>query len=113
MSPTSYQTAPPRTLILSNACRVVKPALLAVRKLQDRCALLLFVDHVAADDRHEVLRVENFGLGNLHDVLRQDGEIGEFAGRDRAFYLLFKRGVCWPEGESLQRLLAGHRFLRV
>ena len=31
-------------------------------------SLLSFVDNLAADDGHDVARIQNFRLGNFHDV---------------------------------------------
>jgi hypothetical protein len=39
-------------------------------------------NNLAADHRHFSARLENFGLGNFQDVLREHGEIGQFAGFD-------------------------------
>ena len=42
----------------------------------------LLIDNLAADDSHLATRLENFRLGNFHDVARENSEIGELAGFD-------------------------------
>ena len=52
---------------------------------------------LAANHGHLAARLENFRLGNFHDVVRENGEIGQLADFDRTFVLLFERGVGGPE----------------
>ena len=35
-----------------------------------------------ADDSHDAMRLQNFRLGDFHDVIREHGEVGEFTGLD-------------------------------
>jgi len=42
-------------------------------------ASLPLVNNFAPDYGHGTARFENFRFRNFHDVIREDGEIGEFA----------------------------------
>src|SRR6266850_5671422 len=67
---------------------------------------LPFENDLAANHGHCASRRENFRLGNLHDVPRENSEISQLSGFDRAFVLLFERGVGGPGCKHLQRLLS-------
>src|SRR5579862_9146188 len=71
------------------------------------------IHNLAANNRHEILRGENLGLGLSHDVTREDGEIGEFARRDRSFVVLLERCERGPRRERLECLVARHGFFGV
>src|SRR5437763_14512611 len=64
------------------------------------------IDNFAANDGHDALRLQNLRRGNFHDVVRENGEISEFADFDRAFVVFFESGVGGVDSKHLQRLLA-------
>src|SRR5216117_858281 len=69
--------------------RVVRPRLVRCGALcaAPRTSLVLFafVDNLATDHRHRACRGKNFGLGNLHDVARENSEISQLSRFDRSF----------------------------
>jgi hypothetical protein len=46
------------------------------------CAPLFLIDNFAADNRHCVLRFQNLGRWNFHDISRQNGEVGKLSNFD-------------------------------
>src|SRR5437016_14080759 len=62
--------------------------------------------HFAADDGVHDAGRENLIFGNGHDVFRQDRDVGQLAGFERTFQLLFERRVGIVPGVRLERLLA-------
>ena len=57
--------------------------------------------------------MQDFRLGDFHDVGREDGEIGEFAGFDGALVVFFESGVGGRERKHSQRLFASDCLLGV
>src|SRR5450759_5122619 len=68
---------------------------------------------LAADDGVDHVGGEDFVFGDGHDVAREDGDVGEFAGFQRAFELFFESRVGVVDGVRLQGLHAGHALVRV
>ena len=75
--------------------------------------MLFRIDDLTADHGHYTARIQNLRLGNFHDVIRENGKVGELARFDRAFVLFFKRGVGSVDGKHFQRFVAGEGLLRV
>src|SRR5947207_13195477 len=62
----------------------------------------LGVDNLPAYDRHHDACAKNVGFWNGHDVIRKDGEVGDFADLDAAALVLLKRRVRRPARKHLQ-----------
>ena len=61
------------------------------------------IDDLAADDSIEYVSFENPFLVNSQQVLREDHNIGQFTGRERAFDILFKGGIGIVNSICLER----------
>jgi len=73
----------------------------------------LGVDNLPAYDRHHDACAKNVGFGNGHDVIRKDGEVGDFADLDAAALVLLERRVRRPAREHLQCPGPRHALLQV
>jgi len=47
-------------------------------------------DNIPANDRHGYLRIEYFGIRDLHNILIENGEIRPLADLERPFLFLFE-----------------------
>src|SRR5438874_9132515 len=71
------------------------------------------VDNLPAYDRHHDACAKNVGFWNGHDVIRKDGEVGDFADLDAAALVLLKRRVRRPARKHLQCPGPRHALLQV
>src|SRR5207245_7815047 len=62
-----------------------------------RAALLRLKDDFPTDNREEHTRVFDFLRRNLEEVIREDNDVREFAGRERSLLRLLKGGICATE----------------
>src|SRR5712692_6034933 len=69
---------------------------------------LTTVLHLSADDRVRHAHGGNLIFGDRHDVLREDRDVGELAGRQRALDGLLEPGVGRADGVGPQRFQAAH-----
>src|SRR5260370_20235420 len=69
--------------------------------------------NLAAHNRVDHVRGENFVFRNRHDVLRKYRDIAQFAGLQRALQFLFEGGVSVVDGVGLQGLHPGHALVGI
>ncbi|KKW10571.1 MAG: hypothetical protein UY48_C0034G0001, partial [Candidatus Gottesmanbacteria bacterium GW2011_GWB1_49_7] len=82
-------------------------------KTKKEVASLLRKGHLSGHDGVPHLRLKEFGLGHRHQVLRQDGQVGDLAGFYRSFFVFLEGGVRSLDGIRAQRLQTGHRLFRM